>query len=596
MIRKPAKKNARRKQVTNHRCLLNNARFLLLTLVSPSLRMIRVIGFIIPVLVVLHSASAVSSAATFIVNTTADTQDAAPGNGLCADSGGLCSLRAAITEANALAGADTITLPAGTYTQALVAPNEDANAGGDLDITSSININGAGSESSIVQANALFDVAAERVFHVVSATAIEVTIDGLTVQNGVAPVAPDGGRGGGIKVGDNQPVDANINFTLTNSVVRYNHAGTRGGGLAINKARSVIDNCFFSDNVAGGSDPAGTSGAGGAVLIDSQDNASIPTMTSLISNTTMNGNLAESYVSNTFGGALIVRAVDAVVTISNCTVNNNMSASRTNGSFSGFAGGLYNQQAHMIVLNSVVNTNTASEFHPGIRTLASTGAAATLDVSNTTISNNTSTYDISQGGGITNIVGGTFDATLNITASTVSGNTLPGNQSFGGGLLNTGNTGGSAILNVINSTISGNSATFAGGVYNDGTAATVRMNYCTVASNAALAGGEGGGILQDTTTGGATLIKNSVVADNSAPFFPDIDGVITSSDYNLIENVTGTGYAPAAHDQVSIDPQLQALGFYGGLTRTHYPGSNSPVIDTIPAGSSDCAIVVSNDQ
>src|SRR3954470_13424194 len=61
------------------------------------------------------------NAATFVVNTTADTQDAAPGNGACADSGGACSLRAAITEANALGGADIITLPAGTYTQTLAA-------------------------------------------------------------------------------------------------------------------------------------------------------------------------------------------------------------------------------------------------------------------------------------------------------------------------------------------------------------------------------------------------------------------------------------------------------------------------------------------
>ena len=32
-------------------------------------------------------------AATFVVNTTTDTQDATPGNGTCADSGGACSLR-----------------------------------------------------------------------------------------------------------------------------------------------------------------------------------------------------------------------------------------------------------------------------------------------------------------------------------------------------------------------------------------------------------------------------------------------------------------------------------------------------------------------
>ena len=96
-----------------------------------------------------------ANAATFIVNTTADTQDAAAGNGICADSGGACSLRAAITEANALPGADIITLPAGTYTQALAATGEDLNAGGDFDITSPMTINGARSGTTIIQANVL---------------------------------------------------------------------------------------------------------------------------------------------------------------------------------------------------------------------------------------------------------------------------------------------------------------------------------------------------------------------------------------------------------------------------------------------------------
>src|SRR5262245_25231910 len=54
-------------------------------------------------------------AATFVVNTTSDTHDASAGNGICADAVGNCSLRAALEEANALAGAHTISLPPGTY-------------------------------------------------------------------------------------------------------------------------------------------------------------------------------------------------------------------------------------------------------------------------------------------------------------------------------------------------------------------------------------------------------------------------------------------------------------------------------------------------
>jgi CSLREA domain-containing protein len=48
------------------------------------------------------------AATTFTVNSLADTGDAVPGNGLCADAGGLCTLRAALQEANALAGDEII--------------------------------------------------------------------------------------------------------------------------------------------------------------------------------------------------------------------------------------------------------------------------------------------------------------------------------------------------------------------------------------------------------------------------------------------------------------------------------------------------------
>ena len=54
--------------------------------------------------------------AAFTVNSTSDAIDANPGNGVCETSTpGQCTLRAAIMEANALPGADTINVPAGTY-------------------------------------------------------------------------------------------------------------------------------------------------------------------------------------------------------------------------------------------------------------------------------------------------------------------------------------------------------------------------------------------------------------------------------------------------------------------------------------------------
>ena len=52
-------------------------------------------------------------AATFNVDSTADEVDATPGDGTCATAGGACTLRAAVQEANATVGLDTVDLPAG---------------------------------------------------------------------------------------------------------------------------------------------------------------------------------------------------------------------------------------------------------------------------------------------------------------------------------------------------------------------------------------------------------------------------------------------------------------------------------------------------
>src|SRR4051794_2271160 len=174
------------------------------------------------------------SGTLFVVNTTADTQDVNPGNSICADSNGMCSLRAAITEANAIGGPNEITLPAGTYTETLVAPNENANAGGDFDITSSISLNGAGAASTIIQANASPGTATERVFHVLSGT---VTIDGVTVQNGVNLFSQAIG-GGGIRAEGTA-----TELILSNSTVTQNRSESRGGGVDTNKAQLTISNC-----------------------------------------------------------------------------------------------------------------------------------------------------------------------------------------------------------------------------------------------------------------------------------------------------------------------------------------------------------------
>src|SRR5690349_21064499 len=67
----------------------------------------------------LAGAAPAARATTFTVNSTADTADAAVGNGVCADSQSRCTLRAAIQEANFTNASDQIAFGIGTGSQTI---------------------------------------------------------------------------------------------------------------------------------------------------------------------------------------------------------------------------------------------------------------------------------------------------------------------------------------------------------------------------------------------------------------------------------------------------------------------------------------------
>ena len=124
--------------------------------------------------------------ANFLVNSTADTVDLSPGDGLALDAYGNTTLRAAIMEANAFAGDDSITLPAGTYRLTIGGTNEDAGAKGDLDISSNVTITGAGAGTTTIDAARL-----DRVLHVLSGATLDLSH--VTITNGNATGVNDGG-------------------------------------------------------------------------------------------------------------------------------------------------------------------------------------------------------------------------------------------------------------------------------------------------------------------------------------------------------------------------------------------------------------------
>lgn len=173
------------------------------------------------VLALLTPTGAVAS--TYTVTTVLDGVDVTPGNDACATKLGACTLRAAVQEANAHAGADVITLPASVppYTLTASGVGEDAAATGDLDVTGALVVNGGGAASTIVDGNL-----ADRVFDVRASGGAVVTINGLTVQRGRSGE----GFGGGLQANLNSILELNDVRVIGNELTL---AGSSGGGVSV---------------------------------------------------------------------------------------------------------------------------------------------------------------------------------------------------------------------------------------------------------------------------------------------------------------------------------------------------------------------------
>ena len=96
----------------------------------------------------------VAQAATFTVNSPSDVVGAAPlTDGVCetAPGNGVCTLRAAIMEANhSPGGPHTINVPAGTFTLTIPASGANDETTGDLNITANMSVVGSGASNTIL--------------------------------------------------------------------------------------------------------------------------------------------------------------------------------------------------------------------------------------------------------------------------------------------------------------------------------------------------------------------------------------------------------------------------------------------------------------
>ena len=132
-------------------------------------------------------------------------------------------------------------------------------------------------------------------------------------------------------------------------------------------------------------------------------------------------------------------------------------------------------------------------------------------------------------------------------------------------------------------TVSGNTAgNVGGGIYLYGTSANgSRLAGCTITGNSAQ---YGGGLYR---SGLDVRLDNTIVAGNSATYYPDLYGGYNSKSSNNLVGI-GTGLSGIADgtrgnqvgtSQSPIDAVLGDLAWNGGPTKTHMPGSNSPAVD-----------------
>lgn len=446
--------------------------------------------------------------------TVTSTADAGPG-----------SLRQAILDSNAAAGADTINFAAAVQGATI------SLTSGQLTVTDDLLIDASAGARVTVSGNNTF-----RIFKVDDGAATNKTVEfnNLQIQNGNANLEPwtdnfVSRRGGGI--------DNRENFTLRNSIVR-NNSGRRGGGLSSAGTASTA------------------AGARGSLrVVDS----------TISGNTSLN---------------------DDACAVALCDDDPNTAAPAPNRSGGRGAGiGLFNNAGPVTIDNSTIEGNTGPSLAGGI----DVSLGVNLTINGSTLRANGTTAGGSGGGmHINNFATPALPTVVNINNTNIVNNSAAGGDfSRGGGLyIAGGNAGAPVTVTITGGVLEGNTTSKLGGAASLASGASLIINNATIRNNMAA---ERGGALYTSLFGNTaglvteTRLNNVTVSGNSSTGLAHISAgqgatmiIRGSTIENNLGNVAAAGaYSSTVSSTLDIENTTIRNNEGGGIEGTIFSGATA---------------------
>ena len=471
-----------------------------------------------------------TTAVTFTVNTTSDTHDATPGDGICADSGGLCSLRAAIEEANAdgaanpAMGTTGVVLPAGTYTLSL---------GTSLDATdpAGIDIAGAGAGSTVIQQMAS-PTHGVLIVSTSTAAGADVVLSGVTVQGGSAGST----GGGGISVNDTNDALQLVNDTVTKNVAGYGGGIYNDGNLWVTNSNIVSNGADDTDGEPAG---AGLYNDGLASLTNTvvylnnafstDNNEAIgggvyQDGSLVVEGGSISDNTAQTVDDSAYGGGLYV---DSTTALSGVAIDNNTASASAADDEDAYGGGIYSEFGLDSITSSDISGNVASGYFAN-------GGGINVYYGGPTITGSTLDNNQANGDGDTAYGGAIstyYEGSIAVSNSTFTGNSAndPVDGGFGGAIM-AYEYGG---ITVTGSSFTDNAATgpnednYGGAIFSEAYYPGTSISSSTFTGNSA-ADGYGGALYDENYS---TTLINDVFNQNNVLPGPDGDGGALYLDY-----------------------------------------------------------------